>query len=362
MTNKISSQNLQSQVIDFLRFPLIVGVLFIHNKSAMVTIANETFGSEAFLPLHSVCSNLLSVVLGGISVPLFFFISGFLFFLNIEKFNIQSYGNKLRTRTKTLLIPYLFWNLFLITIYAVIAIFPALKGLISSSIEFNMSAFLHYLWDTRGGMPIVYPFWFVRDLMVVVIFTPVIFLTIKYIRIYAVIILGILWYFNWWLALSGFGICCMFFFSAGAYFSINKRNIIELYAKIKLLSFILYPIIAVVDLLTIEYAYNVFIHKINIIVGILFCFNFVAHLFEKGKIKAHPFLSSASFFVFAIHNPFILIKLKDIIYKFCNPKSDIVITGLYFLIVIIVIFVALGIYSVLRKFLPKFTAVITGGR
>ncbi|MDR1644697.1 MAG: acyltransferase, partial [Tannerellaceae bacterium] len=264
MVNKIHSQTLQSQVIDFLRFPLIVGVIFIHNSSAIVTIPNETFGNETFLPLHYICSNLFSDVLGRIAVPLFFFISGFLFFLNIEKFNGKSYCNKLRTRTKTLLIPYLLWNLLATTIFSIIAVVPALKAFVNHDMEYNVLAFLCYLWgDANGGMPIAYPFWFIRDLMVIVIFTPLIFLIVKHAKIYAIAALGILWYFNWWFGLPGFSINCIFFFSAGAYFGIYKRSVIECFAKIKRLSFILYPMIAIADLLTKEYDGNVFIHKIG---------------------------------------------------------------------------------------------------
>jgi hypothetical protein len=120
--------------------------------------------------------------------------------------------------------------------------------------------------------------------------------------------------------------------------------------------------IAIADLLTKEYDGNVFIHKIGIIAGIVFCFNLTAYLLEKKRIKTYPFLSAASFFVFAIHDPFLLQVLKKLIYRFFNPESDVVITGLYFLIVIVVVLAALGIYYALSRFLPKFTAVITGGR
>jgi fucose 4-O-acetylase-like acetyltransferase len=90
--------------------------------------------------LHHYCSNLFSYVLGGIAVPLFFFISGFLFFLNIENFNLQSYGNKLQTRGKTLLIPYLFWNLFAIAIYSLITAIPASKAFVNHDMEFSGQA------------------------------------------------------------------------------------------------------------------------------------------------------------------------------------------------------------------------------
>jgi fucose 4-O-acetylase-like acetyltransferase len=110
MTNLKNYPQLQSQVIDFIRFPLIVGVLFIHNRNSNLVLDGQIIGTDNYLPIFHYCSSFFSQVFGRISVPLFFFMSGFLFFLNVDKFNGYSYAKKLKSRAKTLLIPYLFWN------------------------------------------------------------------------------------------------------------------------------------------------------------------------------------------------------------------------------------------------------------
>ncbi|MDR0415132.1 MAG: hypothetical protein LBH84_06930, partial [Prevotellaceae bacterium] len=74
------------------------------------------------------------------------------------------------------------------------------------------------------------------------------------------------------------------------------------------------------------------------------------------------FLASASFFVFAIHDPLMLRESKKILYALFNPQSDLLITALYFLIVLAVALMALGLYYLLKRLTPKFTTVITGGR
>ena len=78
------SQEIQSKSIDFLRFPLIIGVIFIHNYSSTVVVQGVELGNDSFLPMYHVASELFSKVIGSVAVPLFFLFSGFLFFLNIN--------------------------------------------------------------------------------------------------------------------------------------------------------------------------------------------------------------------------------------------------------------------------------------
>ena len=98
------------KVFDWLRFPLIVGVVFIHSFG-------KAFDYEAmdFLNLSGVdCHNLfrisISKVLTHVCVPTFYFISGYLFFKGLETWDAEKYKKKLVRRVKTLLVPFLIWN------------------------------------------------------------------------------------------------------------------------------------------------------------------------------------------------------------------------------------------------------------
>ena len=359
MTTFRNYQQLQSQVIDFIRFPLIVGVVFIHNSTSAVVVRGVEMGTDiANLPVFYYCSDFFSQVFSRIAVPLFFFTSGFLFFLYVEKFDKLSYKTKLQSRIKTLLVPYIFWNTITIAFFY---LFKTIGIMTTPMVENNI---LKYFWDAGGSfhLPISYQFWFIRDLIIAVILTPIIYFLCKKTKIYGVILIGMLWFLGFWFKMTGFSSVCTFFFTAGAYFGINKRNLLEDFDKIKNLSLVLYPLIALVDLLTKTYTFNCYIHKLGIVIGIVFCFNLVTILFEKGKIKPTSFLSAASFFVFAIHEPFLLGNLKKISFQLLKPETDFAITALYFLNVITTIFIALVLYYVLKRTLPKFTAVITGGR
>jgi surface polysaccharide O-acyltransferase-like enzyme len=352
-------QDLQSQVIDFLRFPLIVGVVFIHNHSSTVTMPGVELGSENYMPMFYTCSNLFSQVLGRIAVPLFFFISGFLFFLNVN-FNKLSYLKKLKNRFRTLLTPYLFWNIATLALFLTLANIPQTKMFISRNMECHLPYILKALWAIEDS-PFSYQFWFIRDLMVTVLLTPFIYLIVKKTSVYGVSILGILWFFGWWFDIPGVGIVSIFFFTLGAWFSINKRNLVEDMSCVKRLPFVLYPLIVVVDLLTKEHEFNAYIHQAGILVGIVFCFNLVASMLNAGKIRVSKFLSSAAFFVFAIHEP-LLASLRKITFMIFNPSTDVMLTILYFFNVITIVALTLMLYFLLRRFMPRFTRFITGGR
>ena len=111
-TSKKTNEEILSQTIAFLRFPLIVGVLLIHSNPEKVAIIK---GMNIISPdghwFYDNISYLFSHIFAAVAVPLFFFISGYLFFYKTTAFTKSVYGRKLKKRAHTLLIPYIFWNL-----------------------------------------------------------------------------------------------------------------------------------------------------------------------------------------------------------------------------------------------------------
>lgn len=81
-----------SQTISFLRFPLIIGVVFIHT---VFFLPEKLEGYEIF--------RYMLGCLTAFAVPVFFIISSFLFFYDMNEFDIQKWSIKLRKRIRTLL-------------------------------------------------------------------------------------------------------------------------------------------------------------------------------------------------------------------------------------------------------------------
>ena len=92
---------LQSNMIKAIRLPLILGILFIHANNTPIAHTVER-GNELVIMLLSTC-------VGSVCVPLYFIISGFLFFYNGQVLTKEWYLNKIKSRSFSLLIPYLLW-------------------------------------------------------------------------------------------------------------------------------------------------------------------------------------------------------------------------------------------------------------
>lgn len=99
-----------SKTIMFLRFPLIIAVVLIHTNFNGLTMNGTLWVSEGQFPTYDLVYHVVSNELARIAVPLFFFISGFLFFYHSD-FSKEIYRKKLKKRIRTLLIPYMFYPL-----------------------------------------------------------------------------------------------------------------------------------------------------------------------------------------------------------------------------------------------------------
>lgn len=103
------------------------------------------------------------------SVPSFFVISGYLFYLGMTGFDLKVFGAKMRRRVWTLLVPYLLWC----TIYGLVRIVKAKylgysgDGIVVDG-HFSPIGFLKGYWVSKGIYPMAFNMWFVRNLIVFV--------------------------------------------------------------------------------------------------------------------------------------------------------------------------------------------------
>lgn len=362
------NDSLLSRTISCLRFPLIIGVVFIHSNLLVVNIQGNIVRYDQW-PVAKFVMTLFSSVFADISVPLFFFISGFLFFYNTE-FTKEIYINKIKKRFRTLLVPYMIWNfvafiILLIEVHPkVIQFFPLLKDY-----RVDIVSFLSSFWVTNLPMsmsgpcnPINTPLWFIRDLLVIVLFSPIIWWTIRKLRIFFVISMGIIWFFTLGEYVGFPGLChqSLFFFPLGAYFSINQLNFVEMSRKVSWVPFV-YVLIAIIDVLIWNQTNSPFLHHLNILFGMVTVVIIASLLIEKRKIHIYSFLTGASFFVYALHNLF-LGKMTKVVVMIAQPESPCLVLFLYFLMPMVAILICLGIYKLINRYLPNLGTVLTGGR
>ena len=357
-----------SKTIDFLRFPMIVGVVFIHSNMQVVNIQGTLIRFDKW-PAVAFIMNFFSSVLADVCVPLFFFFSGFLFFYYSD-FSKYTYINKIKKRIRTLLVPYLIWNFvaFLILLIQVhpriVVFFPLLKDYRVDIVSFLSSFWVTNLPISMSGPanPINTPLWFIRDLMILVLLSPIIWWLIKKMCYFFIIFLGVIWFFSFGECIGLPNLChqSIFFFPLGAYFGINKLNFVEMTQKVYWIPFV-YIAIALLDALTRVTHFSYVIHNVEILIGMMALVYISSSMIKRRIVQVNTFLVGASFFVYALHNLF-LGKLTKVIVMLVQPNSPISVLLIYYSMPFIAIIICLSLYKFLCSKIPSFCSVITGGR
>ena len=274
----MTNDELLSKTISYLRFPLTIGVVFIHNRMATINIQGHEINYGDLWPWISYVITFFSYVVSAVSVPMFFFISGFLFFYKVD-FCKDVYRKKLKSRCDTLLVPYLIWNFlaFLILLTQMHPRFSSLFPLLRDY-RIDITEFLSYFWakylpmDPVGDVevPLNPSLWFVRDLMLLVIASPLVYWVINKLKSLAILLLCIVWFFTLGKQIGLYGMShqSVFFFPLGAYFSINRIDFVEFARKAKWSPYI-YAICAIADTFSDGQPYNYWFHNSGILIGLI---------------------------------------------------------------------------------------------
>lgn len=213
----------QYEVIRQLRFPMIVIVTFAHSYGKVeegFSLLASDWNTYEFLKL------LVSQTLVKVAVPVFFIMSGYLFFANVDKWDVVTYKKKILRRIKTLLLPYLIWNLLMAV---------KLK-------TFSMNMFWAF-WNPAGKQidwfgneqlmtaPANMPLWFLRDLMVVSLLTPIIYILVRRLGYWLMAVLTVLYLSGVCAFIPGISAYAVFFFTLGAILSIRKMDLVEIFNR-----------------------------------------------------------------------------------------------------------------------------------
>lgn len=356
-------KELQSKVIDLVRFPLIVAVVYIHG------VGKDIFNSFDFIPSNDfiLLTNLTTNGICRIAVPLFFLISGYLFFF--EKWDMKIYLEKMKRRIHSLLIPYILFNLIgLIVIGTFQWLIPdMISGNYKTIPEYGVADFLLAFWKIDGmNIPFIAPLWFIRNLMVAMLFSPFIYVGIKKLGGCFVLPFLISWYVDFY-TFAIPGTMCLAFFSLGGWLRINGRNMVEVIIPYRRYSFIFYPVLLLIGALTpTDSLLDILIDNTTILCGVVASVGLASWGVEHYSWKIPMLFASATFFVYAAHVPYIGQFVK-IILKFI-PKSisltelDVIAWLMHLLIPIIFISFLIMVYYLLKKMFPRFIFLLVGER
>lgn len=360
----MKDDSVKSKAIEWLRFFCIGAVVLIHAARSQLN------GDVAVSFRHGVYDTiriLFSEGLCRVAVPIFFLISGYLFFVRLEEWDKDIWTDKLKKRVRTLLIPYLLWNLIAIC-FSLLILY--LKFIILGGDAPDIAAWYYKIggirafWDSgNGGAPVNYPLWFLRDLMVFVALSPLVFQYVKKTGIVGLIVFYLAYVLNIWIKIPGLSAEGLFFFTLGAYFATHRIDFVSLFKKYRIAATaIACPLIILVVLTYgIQDSLCGYARRLFTLFGAASTIGIVALLLEKQRIKNHPLLSNSSFLVYAAHGTIVL-PISQFLLGMVLPENQ---TGLiikYFTAPLITIAVLVMCYYYLSKWIPKTISVLTGGR
>jgi surface polysaccharide O-acyltransferase-like enzyme len=351
-----------SKKIKVLSFLAMIMVVFLH---AYISDIKSLSGTINFSKGYALCFQyFFSQGITRVAVPLFYLFSGYLFFLNMEG-TIKEFAAKFKTRLKTLALPYLFWSLWALVIYYALQTIPQSRDFFTNKLIKNYT--FSELSYTIFIDPIAYQLWFIRDLVVLVFLSPIVWLLVKYLKYAIVPVLVFTWAIDFNFII--FSNEALLFFVLGAFFSLYEKKLVEtdFSTNHKLYLFLWLTLnFCKTILFYMDYDNAIvltFLLKTSIIMGVLALWSLYDFLFKNRHSEIPDkfnLLIPFSFFIYVFHEPTLTIIKKACFY--IMGKTEFASFAIYIIAPFLTIFISCFIGYYLKQWTPKFYKVTTGGR
>lgn len=329
-----------SRKLRILSFALIVMVVYVHSYYVEAEDYGLAYAVQRFVG-RGLCM---------VAVPMFFLFSGFLFFRGVE--GLAPIVAKMRKRVRTLLVPFLLWNVVFLLWFVVLSYTPGVKNYVNTDMlaDFLSQSHLRQFY-TLFVMPMGFHLWFLRDLILFVALTPLIFWALRLNRYVLPVVLALLSMLS-------------YFFVGFAFFAIGAS--IALHSSIEAVTAATRPFRREALAVYLSYAvflpYNAYVEMtsaIGMAAGILFIWHLYDSLVGSRDI-AVPRWVGYTFFIYCFHEPTFNI-IKKLGLKLLGSHESTLIL-LYFVNPLLMVAVAVGVAKCLERLVPPFYRLLTGGR
>ena len=332
----------------------IIFVLYIHSGFH----ADEIEG----MLINDRVQEFVSGMMGRCAVPLFYVISGYLFFLKVPEGMKSSYG-QMRTWVGTLVVPYIIGCMFFVGFGVLVAVLPGVSKYMNGSVMPLFSKPIggilrSIFYDAGNGSPCAFQLWFLRDLILIVATSPLWYMCLKRMKwAFVVVAFGLTY-----LHIPHAPFYALFWFVLGGQLVNSKslsgggRSVIVTSGLFLVVSGIQLFMTDVIDwelvkipviLLGIYSAWGLY----DMVVG------------EKFVLSEHRWLVTAcqfTFFIYLFHEPTLNIVRKLIVVVL--GKNELGYLTSYLLSPWIFTICAVFAGLLFRKYLPRVYDVCTGGR
>ena len=359
-----------------LRFVAIVLVVFLHSFN--VGKMKDTPQAAQEQPVAVYIQVFVNQGIARIAVPLFFAISGYLFFFNLPggevapapRFAARLLAVKMRRRVRSLVVPYLIWSALGILLFLLLQTIPWSRPFFVDPrriIAGKSIAELAELWLLN---PIPGQLWFLRELIVLACLSPAIYWLVRRLGLGVVVPVGGLWMLalDPPVDLGPFPICSiqgLFFFTLGAYLALWRPIDLERPisgSKTLAVAWLVFAAVGVYLFLfrgereIILWTSHAF-RSVSIGMGLLVLWGNYPLLRPVLESRPGRWLAQFTFVIYAAHLPMLTIL----------RKLSVDVAGLppllaFFALPAVAIAICVSVAPLIRRLAPRLYAIMTGGR
>lgn len=212
--------------------------------------------------------------------------------------------------------------------------------------------------------PLPFQLWFLRDLMILVVFSPLLYFAIKYLRELVILLTFIPW-------ISGFfygfiNTDSLLFFILGGYLAIFDILVSFDGKKYGYLLFSSWILLVIINSIFLFQGISIFdfwmsiLNKTTLLVGVVAIWTIYDKLNGKINIARINPIFSFSFFLYAFHEPVLTMAKKGLFFILGNSQH--LSFSVYILAPLLTIALSLSVGFLIKKYIPKIYDIATGGR
>ncbi|MDZ4380820.1 MAG: acyltransferase family protein [Parvibaculum sp.] len=359
------------QRIDMLRFLLIAGLVFLHYGAFPGSDLSPFRGFR--VTGHPVATFVNAYVLFFFlsAVPLLSMISGYLFFGGWDRSSFAFFGRRISARTRSILLPMVAWNAITLGLFLALLTCGSQEslGILRYDVaNLDFTATINALVGVTRH-PINFHFWFLRDLFLTVLVSPLLGLALRHAPAMCAIVLVGLWFADFTLGIF-FRTDILFFFYLGGLARVANWDIGFNVPRLALASMALYLLLVGLRTLGPWYvpedsglgvALFDYGTRLMRLLGVVAVWSASSFLLKTGIGRWMASLGPAAFFLYAMHwplNQFIKLGLAAM----APSQGDSTMVANYLNTSLLTIAVTLALAYILDASAPRLFHFLSGGR
>lgn len=327
-------------------------VYFLQFISSVLVVMIHTYGTKDMtnIPLSYNIESFISFKLASVAVPLFFCLSGFLFFRN---FKMDQLLTKWKKRVFSVLIPYFLWNLIYYIYFFVVTRLGITNG---EPVSFDIKTLIDAIFCFKYNEV----FWFMFQLIIFILIAPLLYYLLKQ-KIIGLVFLGAL------CAAFSFGLDSgltntfirfpmtdsLFFYAFGAWLGLHASEKVQKENGKALIGAAALVVSIVILFVSPSYPIFSLLSKFLLVIA----FYYLSNLFS---FKTFPKILICSFPIYTVHE--IILEVFNKIFSRIIPDNSNLILIDYFVSPLITILIIIGLAYFIKRFLPFVYRLLWGKR